>query len=267
MTRVAVVMPTLARPSWDRHVPVLLAQTRAPDKVIVVIDRPTDSAERQQLQHQWPQLDFVFNDVRRGITPSLNAGLRAADGCDVIVRADDDDESYPRRIELQLALLESAGADLVAGWAEASSDGGPTYLIRCPVAHDTIVTGLLKRNCLVHPTLAFRREPVMALGGYDETFVNAQDYGLYLAAIRAGLRFAAVGEPVVKRHYHRENISVERRMNQLMYSCAARAAHHAATADRVGFIRALFDYMLLAATPLWLRRARRRLFSVTGQGR
>jgi glycosyltransferase involved in cell wall biosynthesis len=266
MTRVAVLLPTLGRAGWDEHLPALLGQTRAPDRIIVVIDREISAAERLDFQRRWPQVSFIFNDARLGITKSLNIGLAAAADADVIVRADDDDESFPRRIELQLDLMERDGADLVAGWAEGRGESGGTYLIRCPTTHDAILDGLKKRNCLIHPALTFRRAPIMALGGYDETFVNAQDYGLYLASIRAGLRFSAVGEPVVKRFYHGNNISVERRMHQLMYSCAARAAHHAATGDRAAFIRSMLHYLQLAATPMWLRRARRRVFSIIGRG-
>lgn len=266
MTNIAVLMPTLARPGWDAHLPALLGQTRPPDRIIVVIDREVAAPEAADLERQWPQVHFIFNNARLGITKSLNIGLRAAEDADIIVRADDDDESFPHRIERQLELMERTGADLVSGWAEGQGPSGSSYRIRCPTSHEAIVKALKKRNCLLHPALTFRRAPIMALGGYDETFVYAQDYGLYLTAVRAGLRFAAVGEPVVKRFYHRNNISVERRMHQLMYSCAAGAAHHAATADRAAFTRAMLHYMRLAATPMWLRGLRRRVFSLIGRG-
>lgn len=267
MSRVAVLMPTLATAGWDRFIPDLLQQSRPPDRIVVVVDRPTEAREREELAGRWPQIDFVFNARNLGITASLNAGLRAASDAEIIVRADDDDKSMPLRIERQLALLESSGAAFVGSWAEGTSDGSRTYLIQCPVTHQAIADELTRHNCLMHPTLAFRRAAVMALGGYDETFVNAQDYGLYLAGLRSGLRFAAVPEPLVRRHYHSANITVARRMNQLMYSCSARAAHHAATGDRSAFIRTLVQYGILAATPPWARRARRRLFALLGKGR
>jgi glycosyltransferase involved in cell wall biosynthesis len=259
-------MPTLARPGWDEHLPSLLGQTRPPDRIVVVIDREIEPVEAGEFQRQWPQVDFIFNNARLGITKSLNIGIRSVPEADVIVRADDDDESFPHRIERQLELMERTGADLVCGWGEGQGESGSSYEIRCPTEHDAIVAMLKRRNGLLHPALTFRRAPVEALGCYDETFVYAQDFGLYLAAIRAGLRFAAVGEPVVKRYYHKNNISVERRMQQLMYSCAASAAHHAASGNRSAFIRSMFHYLRLAATPMWARRMRRRVFAVIGRG-
>lgn len=268
--QVSIIMPTLAEPGWDLHLLALLGQTHKPDEIIVVVDRPTRQDERDGLCAAWPSLHFVFNARNLGITRSLNVALAAAKG-DIVVRADDDDESMPTRIARQLACFEETGADFVCSWGEgvAGADSGPDatpYLIRCPTDDADIRAALMRRNILLHPALAFRRERILALGGYDETFVNAQDYGLYLAGIRAGYRFAAVAEPLVRRHYHGDNISVRRRMNQLMYSCSARAAHHAATGDRKAFLRTLLQYAVLAATPLWVRSVRRRIFGLIGRG-
>lgn len=267
LPRTAIIMPTLAEAGWDEHLPSLLEQSVAPDEVIVVVDRPVEAAEQATIRAKWPMVHFLFNPTNQGITRSLNLALAATDA-DIIFRADDDDHSCPDRLRLQLECFERTGADIVGSWAEGVADGNmdKPYVIQCPTDDAAIKAALMKRNVLVHPTLAFRRAPIMALGGYDETFVNAQDYGLYLAAIRAGYSFAAVPRPLVRRHYHSNNITVKRRMNQLMYSCAARVVHHAATGDRVAFIRTVLSYLKLAATPMWLRAARRRLFAMIGRG-
>lgn len=267
MTTLAALMPTLARPGWDAFLPDLMTQTRPADRIVVVVDRPTDEAERADFRQRWPGVTFVFNAANRGITASLNAGLAACDGFDVIARVDDDDRCLPHRFARQLALLDASGADLVTGWAEASGEDGGTYLVTCPCSHAGIAAALMRRNCLLHPTLAFRRDAVVALGGYDETFLNAQDYALYLAALRAGLRFAAVPEPLVQRSYRPDTVTVGRRYHQMMYSCAARAVHHAASGNRTAFLRTLAQYAVLAATPAWSRRLRRRGFALLGRGR
>jgi glycosyltransferase involved in cell wall biosynthesis len=263
--RTAVLMPTLAAPGWDRHLPSLLGQTAPADEVIVVVDRAMDAAERDALQRAWPDLRFLFNPINLGITKSLNRGL-AATQADIIFRADDDDESLPDRFARQLGCFAETGADFVTTWGEGVAVAGRSYLIRCPTDDAAIRAAILERNVLLHPSLAFRRERVAAIDNYDETFVNAQDYALYLAGIRAGYKFAAVPEILVRRHYGTDNISVRRRANQLMYSCAAHATHHAATGDRAAFLRSLAHYALLAAIPDRARVARRRLFGLIGRG-
>ena len=263
--RTAVLMATLASSGWDRFLPSVVNQTSPPDEVIVVVDRPTEVDERAQMKAAWPNIRFVFNDHNRGITASLNRGL-AETAADIVFRADDDDESLPDRFARQLDCFAKTGADFVTSWGEGVAAAGRGYLIRCPTDHDAIRVALLRSNVLLHPSLAFRRDRVAALGDYDETFVNTQDYALYLAGIRAGYRFAAVPEILVRRHYGPDNITVRRRANQLMYSCAAHATHHAATGDRRAFLHSLARYALLAATPDWARAARRQVFGWIGRG-
>lgn len=267
MLKTAIIMPTLAEPGWDKHLPSLLNQSLAPDEIIIVVDRPARADEQAEICGRWPTVRFLFNVKNQGITRSLNLAIAATDA-DIVFRADDDDQSYPDRLRLQLECFEQTSAEIVCSWAEGVAEGNSSkpYIIQCPTRDADIKAALMKRNVLVHPTLAFRRERIMALGGYDETFVNAQDYALYLAAIRAGYSFATVPQPLVRRHYHSNNITVKRRMNQLMYSCAARVVHHAATGDRVAFIRTVLNYLKLAATPMWLRSARRRIFAMIGRG-
>ena len=171
--------------------PSLLGQTAPADEVIVVVDRVADDADRTMLQTAWPDIRFVFNPANLGITRSLNRGLAATEA-DIVFRADDDDESLPDRFARQLRCFAETGADFVTTWGEGVAAAVRSYLIRCPTEYAAIRAALLKRNILLHPSLAFRRERVAAIDNYDETFVNAQDYALYLAGIRAGYRFAAV---------------------------------------------------------------------------
>jgi glycosyltransferase involved in cell wall biosynthesis len=263
----SVLMATIARPGWDAHLPDLIEQSVAPDQVVVVIDRPTSAEEQSQFSTAWPDVTFVFNAVNLGVPRALNRGLAVVTG-DYVFRADDDDGYRRDRIEKQLALFEATGADLVVSWAEGVAAGheDKPYIIKCPAGHEAICEALTRRNILIHASLAFRRDPIVALGGYDETFRNAQDYALYLAAMRDGLRFAAVPEPLVRRSYTGNSITIDNRYNQLMYSCAARVVHHAHSGDRLEFLSTLFHYARLAAIPSWARRLRRRIFAMFGRG-
>lgn len=267
MTSISILMVTLGEADWDRHIPAFAAQTRRPDQTVVVIDRPTTEAEQQALRALHAGIDFSFNSENIGLTRSLNRGLALCRG-DYVFRTDDDDLSLPTRLERQMAVFEAGQADLVATWANGVTEGreDAPWLIRCPTTDAEIKAALLGRNVLVHASLAFRRETIVALGGYDETFRYAQDYGLYLAAIRAGLRFAAVPEPLVQRSYSPNSITLGRRYNQLMFSAAARVAHCAHSGDVGDFLKVVGRYAILAATPPWLRQARRKLFSLVGKG-
>lgn len=267
MTTASVLLVTRGDADWDRHLQGLTDQTRAPEQIVVVIDRPTTPDDRTSFQRRYPGIDFCFNDENIGLTPSLNRGLAVCRG-EFVFRTDDDDLSLPTRLERQLETFETTGADLVATWATGMTEGreDQSWLIGCPVEDADIKAALLGRNVLVHASLAFRRDAILAFGGYDETFRFAQDYGLYLAAIRRGLTFAVVPEPLVMRSYSATSITQARRYNQLMYSAAARIVHAAHSGDVGDFLRVVARYAVLAATPPWAREARRRLFSLLGRG-
>jgi len=267
MTSTSILLVTVGDAGWDRHLAAFGAQTRRPDQIVVVIDRPTSEADQASMRDVHPGIDFVFNVENIGLTRSLNRGLAVCRG-EFVFRTDDDDLSLPTRIERQMAIFESGRADLVATWATGVTEGreDAPWLIQCPTEDAAIKAALHKRNVLVHASLAFRRDKVMALGGYDETFRYAQDYGLYLAAIRGGLAFAAVPEALVQRSYSPNSITLGRRYNQLMFSAAARVVHCAHAGDVADFLKVVVRYAFLAATPPWLRQARRKLFSFVGKG-
>lgn len=262
--KTAAIMPTLAGPEWDRFLPSVLTQSRPADEVIVVVDRPVSEFDAQALAKKWPQVTFIFNKQNLGITRSLNVAIHATDA-DIIFRVDDDDDCLPARFEKQLECFSREGVQFVSSWAEGVADGKP-YIIQCPVHDSEIKIALLSRNVLVHPTLAFDRRAVVALGGYDETFVNSQDYALYLHGVRAGYRFAVIPEPLVRRYYNSGTITVSRRTNQIMYSCAVRIIHHASIGDVPAFLRTISKYALLVAIPHKIRVWRRRIFSMLGRG-
>lgn len=264
--QVSVLMGTLAREGWDQSLRSMLDQSVPPDEVLVVVDRDTGAAERAALEAAWPSVRFLFNDTNIGLTASLNRGLAAANG-EFVFRMDDDDLYPPNRIERQLACFAETGADFVSSWGEGAREGSTrTYVIRAPQTDAAIKRALLRRNILLHPALAFRRATVERIGGYDETFRFAQDYALYLAAIRAGASFAVVPEPLIRRSYGAGSITVGKRHIQAMYSCAARVLHAAATGDRRSFFRTVRQYTALIAAPDYLRKLRRSVFSIVRRG-
>jgi GT2 family glycosyltransferase len=265
--RASVVMATMAAPGWDAFVGRLLAQTHDDVEVVVVVDRATSADEQAQLRAGHPAVRFIFNEANLGLTASLNRGLAAATG-EVVIRTDDDDESTPDRIAKQVAVFESSQADFVCAFADGVTSDDPTrpWRISHPQTDSELKAALLGRNVIVHPALAFRRDSILALGGYDETFRYAQDYALYLKAIRAGLTFAVVPEALVTRSYSPDSITVKRRTQQMMYSTIARLLHAAERGDVGDFLATMVRRGALLAAPNRLRHLRRKLFKLLGRG-
>lgn len=137
----------------------------------------------------------VLRPSARGLVPALNAGLDAC-RAPLVARMDADDISHPRRLELQASFLSgnpSVGllacdfrsfprSGLGAGMAayEAWQNGLSS--------HDDILRDLFVESPFVHPSVLFRRDEVLSVGGYHERGW-AEDYDLWLRLAAAGTRF------------------------------------------------------------------------------
>jgi GT2 family glycosyltransferase len=253
-------MATIGSPGLPAVVARILAEP-VDAELVLVVDAPTlDVAPMLGENAMHPRLRLLHNDANLGLTRSLNRGLTEA-RAELILRNDDDDLPAPDRIARTIAFFrENPDCDLAFAFATGRDEAtGREWRIDGPLEDAAIKARLAERNFIVHSTLAFRKRRLAPLGFYDPTFRYAQDYDLYLRAIRAGLRFGAIAEPLVTRSYHPASITVARRKRQILYSFAARLIHDAETAGDVRPWRTLVSYAMLLGVPNALRDLRRRL--------
>jgi hypothetical protein len=209
--RVAVVVPNRDGRRW---LPGLLdslrAQTRAPDRVLVVDDGSRDGSAAW-LRAQG--VEVLERDSPGGFAAAVNAGIAAAAGCDAVALVNTDVELDPAWLQRMLAALEAApGAASVAckmvtmDDAAVIDDAGDT-LRRDGVCEQRgrgrrddgrfDVAGEAWGACA--GAALYRRDAVVAAGGFDER------YGMYLEDVDLALRLRLAGwtcryDPVVARH-------------------------------------------------------------------
>ncbi len=116
-----------------------------------------------------------------GLTRSLNRGLMESRGR-YIARMDADDISLPERLEKECIYLKKhPDIALVSCFAQVIDDDGRVVGEHCPPLS---TEGIRKRSFfsgqICHPSVMFRKDVITMLGGYDESFVYAQDYELWL---------------------------------------------------------------------------------------
>lgn len=118
----------------------------------------------------------------------LNACLKAARGS-WIARMDDDDYSHPRRLEKQLDYLaqnpEIAFAGCNVNLCRGGQNVGVRRLPEYPEVRDFYFV-----QPYIHPTLVFRKDVLLAVGGYSESprCLLCEDYDLLLRLYAAGCR-------------------------------------------------------------------------------
>jgi glycosyltransferase involved in cell wall biosynthesis len=131
-----------------------------------------------------------------GLGPALDAGL-AACSHDVVARMDADDVSFPERFARQLPLIE-AGADIVgAGLLEFGSSIDDVVGRRTPPVGEAEIRRVIRfRDPFNHPTVVYRREAVVAAGGYADLDL-LEDYLLFVRMVSGGAVPANLAEPLV----------------------------------------------------------------------
>lgn len=174
-------------------------QTRLPEEIIVVADGPVTEEHEAVLASfdAPPALTVIRIPENRGPGVANQAGLLAARGT-WIAKADADDLSRPKRLESQLACARTLNADVVGtSMAEFASDPAVTSGIRsCPESHDAIARRMRLNTPLNHPTIVYRRDLAVAVGGYPPVR-HMEDWDLLARMLSAGARMHNLQEPLV----------------------------------------------------------------------
>ena len=192
----------------------IAAQSLDDFEVVAVDDGSTDGTA--SILSRWQAKDprFRFLPVpHAGIIPALNAGLAAA-RADLIARMDADDRMYPTRLEKQVAYLEAhPGVALVsshvAGFPAGKLRQGFQHYINwlnSLEAHEDICREIFVESPLCHPTVVFRKQLVLDLGGYQERGWP-EDYDLWLRMAAAGCRFAKLPEVLLDWREHPDRLT------------------------------------------------------------
>ena len=212
---ISVLMPCYnAGETLDETMLSLLGQTLSEFEVVAVDDGSEDSTSEKL--SKWSEQDSrvrVITIAHAGIIPALNNGMEACRS-HLVARMDADDVAHPERLERQAAFLEenpevAVVGSLVEGFPrDGVREGFQIYLdwLNKLVDHEAITRDILIESPLAHPSVAFRRRRVEALGGYQE-HGWAEDYDLWLRLYLEGARFEKIPEILLYWREHPQRLT------------------------------------------------------------
>ncbi len=121
----------------------------------------------------------VFTTELRHLTFSLSLGLHHT-RAPLVARMDGDDIAMPNRLARQVEFMHTHPSVAVLGSAYDRIDaaGNRIDTITMPSDDAAIRKALLRGNPLCHPSVIFRRDVVLAVGGYLGG-LHAEDYDLW----------------------------------------------------------------------------------------
>ncbi len=155
----------------------------------------------------------LVDNPGRGLVAALNAGLDACRS-DLVVRMDADDLMHPERLAAHLAHFErnpdlALSAVQVELLSETPVQAGFREYLRWQngcLTREQITRDLYIESPFAHPAVAFRRQAVLAAGGYrDGPF--PEDYELWLRLHLAGHRMEKLPRVLLKWRDHPRRLS------------------------------------------------------------
>lgn len=199
---VSVVIPTLGRPKPLRDCLDALSRQLPPEggfEVIVVNDGGGPAVEEVVGRRRDDLPVTVASTGGAGAAAARNRGVREARG-GLIAFTDDDCCPEPGWLTaLQRALGANPGAAvggrMVNGAAGRSAEGAQAVL---DATHEHFNAGADGARFFATSNVAFPRDDLLALGGFDERFAYAEDRELCEHWLRSGHRFAYAPDAVVR---------------------------------------------------------------------
>ena len=187
---------------------ILSQDYQGPMEVLVIDGGSTDNS--RQIVHRVMgesriPIRLLYNP-KRIVPASLNIGIRSAQG-DIVVRVDAHAVIGKDYVRKCVEYLQSSGADNVGGLMRPVQNqtriGQAIALaMSCPFGVGTGKFHYSEREEFVDTVYlgAFRKSTLLALGGYDETFLRNQDYELNYRIRQAGGKILLT--PAIKSHYY-----------------------------------------------------------------
>lgn len=142
---------------------------------------------------------LIKNTNNQGLAKSMNQLLNTIlpqTSFRYIARMDADDIATKERFEKQVAFLQQhADIDCVGTWAiEIDEQGNEYYRKQMPVTNAECFDFFSKRDCMIHPTVMFRRSYFEKAGLYPEDTYFGEDTMMWAQGFAAGCQFANIPE-------------------------------------------------------------------------
>ena len=204
VVRVSVLLPVGPQsPYLSETLQSLKRQTINQWELIIVLDGNVN-ANREIVDSAGLEVPVVVieHTTPQGIARSLNAALHRASG-DLIARIDADDICYPERFAKQITQFDLDEELMLLGTsANIIGASGELAGKRIVPTQDAVLRRrLIWRNSFIHPSVMFRKNAAILLGGYNIHCTRTEDYELWLRLALCG-KVNNLSEPLIGYRVH-----------------------------------------------------------------
>ena len=245
----------------------VLRQTFKDICLIVVDDSSEDQTSQilKDLVSTDKRINVISNSHCLGLTRSLNKAL-ATVATPWVARIDHDDVWHPEKLARQMEFL-SNNPDigfLGTAYREMDADGCNLRDSVLPVCQtdNEIRRALYRFNPFFHSSIMIDRKLVQGVGGYNERFLYAQDYELWVRLMNH-TQAAILPEILCYRRMGEGNISVRKERAQRLNALKAKVLWARLNGFRIDLLGPLMrDLVVLMSPDSFKKVVRSRLRSV-----
>ncbi|MBD7957065.1 glycosyltransferase family 2 protein [Microbacterium sp. Sa4CUA7] len=169
---VSVVICAYTLDRWDQLVLAMasVAAQGSADETLLVIDHNDELLARARAR--WPEARVMANDGSRGLSSARNTALRVAVG-EIVAFLDDDATADPGWLDTLVAgfttdSVVAVGGSAVPIWPSAAPPVLPAellWIVGCSYRGLPTQPGPVRN--VMGCSMAFRREPLLAIGGFN----------------------------------------------------------------------------------------------------
>jgi glycosyltransferase involved in cell wall biosynthesis len=186
----------------------ILNQSERDFEFIIIDDGSTDNSA--SIINDFAQKDsriLFLSRTNRGVVACLNEAFHIAKG-EFIVRMDADDISHPERLARQLAYMINDSSIGILGCWSRTIGTEKNWDTRFPEKHKDICAHMIFSTALSHPTTMIRKAVFLEAGlYYNQKFIHAEDYALWVDAVIKGLKLANCPEVLFYYRVHQNQTS------------------------------------------------------------
>ncbi len=180
---ISVVMSCLnSELTIARSIKSILDQSYPHFEFIIIDDGSRDNTSEiiKSFAEKDNRILFLQNNINKGLSYSLNRGIKKAKG-EWIARMDADDFSDPDRLYQQYKYLEkNPHIDVLgSGMTRVSDNGDLIDQVSLYAYHKEIVKNIFDKPPIYHPTALIRKSVFEEHGYYNESIAWAEDADLW----------------------------------------------------------------------------------------
>lgn len=209
---ISVLMPVYNCEEFiEASIKSILNQSFSNFEFIIIDDASNDNTLKIIKELNDPRIRLVEKTKNSGYSNSLNIGLKLAKG-EFIARMDGDDISILNRFEKQLAFMKTHPEVIVCG--TGYSVIGNEQIKLNPEMHEQIKLGLLRGNCIVHPSVLMRNSVIKEYNlSYNPNMEPSEDYDFWVRLLAHG-KLHNLPEVLINYRIHGNSVSRKKAKQQ-----------------------------------------------------